>query len=258
MFLKKITIIGVCLITLISCNRTTKDEIESILNENPKIITNIIEKNPELFMTTLQSSAKKMQESMAKNKQIDEQKAIELAIKNPLQPNIRTDELIVGNKDAPIKIVEYSDFECPFCLRGYSTVKQLLNKYPGKIAFIYKHLPLDFHPQAQISAEYYEAIRLQDPKKAILFHDQIFDNQSKLKEGTSFLDSIAKKIGANVSQIKKDIKSDKIQSRIAQDKQEAAKFQMQGTPGFLINGVPLRGAYPIEAFDEIISKLNIL
>ena len=152
---------------------------------------------------------------------------------------IRKDEAIRGPKDAPLTLVEYSDFECPFCSRGYETVVSLLKKYDGKIRFIYKHLPLSFHEQAMISAKYYEAIRLQDEKKAFAFHDEVFKNQRKLKNGESFLQATAKQVGADMGKLKKDLNSEAVQRRIDEDTKEAGNFGMQGTPGFLLNGVLL-------------------
>jgi protein-disulfide isomerase len=72
-----------------------------------------------------------------------------------------------------------------------------MKKYEGKIRFVYKHLPLSFHEQAMISAQYFEAIRLQSNDLAFKFHDEIFKNQSKLKNGVAFLDATAKAVGAD-------------------------------------------------------------
>ena len=99
---------------------------------------------------------------------------------SPLEPKIRDDESIRGNKNAPLTLVEYSDFECPFCARGYNTVMELLKKYGTNIRFVYKHLPLSFHKQAMVASKYYEALRLQNPELAFKFHDEIYKkiNQS--------------------------------------------------------------------------------
>ena len=98
-----------------------------------------------------------------------------------VNPVIEDSRVIVGAKNAPITIVEYSDFECPYCSRGFATVKQLLSEYKGQIRFVFKHLPLDFHPLAKPAALYYEAIALQSHEKAIKFHDKIFENQNVFK-----------------------------------------------------------------------------
>src|SRR5690606_30903627 len=102
----------------------------------------------------------------------------------------------------------------------------------------------------------YEAVRLQSEEKAIKFHDEIFENQSKLRQGESFLKTLAKKVGADMTKLAKDVNSDKVKDRIKADEAEAAKFGFQGTPGFLVNGIPVRGAYPVDHFNMIISTLK--
>src|SRR5690606_20546936 len=151
----------------------------------------------------------------------------------PLVAEIRADESFRGNKDAPITLVEYSDFECPFCARGFNTVMELMNKYKGKIRFVYKHLPLSFHPQAMPASQYYEAIRLQNEEKAFKFHDEIYQNQRGLQSGEKFLKDIAKKVGADMGRLAKDVNSEAVKKRIEADIEEANKFGFQGTPGFL-------------------------
>lgn len=248
---------GSCLF-LMSCtsDKAMKDQIAKVLKENPTILTEAIEKNPAEFITALQNASKNAQEVMGKQKEAEEKKQLEESFNNPLVAEIRADEAIRGAKDAPITLVEYSDFECPFCTRGAETVNALLKKYEGKIRLVYKHLPLSFHDKAMISAQYFESIRIQDNNKAFLFHDEIFKNQARLKEGTAFLDSAAKKVGANMVKLKKDLNSDAVKNRIAADIEEAGKFGMQGTPGFLLNGVPVRGAYPAEYFTSLIDELQ--
>jgi len=233
-----------------------KEQMTKILQENPKVLTDAIEKHPAEFITALQNAAKNAQETMGKQREEDEKKKLEESFDKPLVAEIRKDEAIRGPKDAPITLVEYSDFECPFCSRGYETVQALMQKYNGKIRFIYKHLPLSFHEQAMISAKYYEAIRLQDEKKAFAFHDEIFKNQRKLKNGEAFLQATAKQVGADMARLKKDLNSDAVTKRIEEDQKEAANFGMQGTPGFLLNGVPVRGAYPTEYFVQLVDELQ--
>ncbi len=233
-----------------------KEQMTKILQENPKVLTDAIEKHPAEFITALQNAAKNAQEEMGKKREEDEKKKLEESFDKPLVAEIRKDESIRGPKDAPITLVEYSDFECPFCSRGYETVQALLQKYNGKIRFIYKHLPLSFHEQAMISAKYYEAIRLQDEKKAFAFHDEVFKNQRKLKNGEAFLQATAKQVGADMARLKKDLNSEAVTKRIEEDQKEAANFGMQGTPGFLLNGVPVRGAYPTEYFVQLVDELQ--
>lgn len=239
-----------------SSDQQIKSQITKVIKENPQILTEAIEKNPVLFLTALQNASKAAQTELAAKQQEEEKKALEATFDKPLKAEIRSDESFLGPKDAPLTLVTYSDFECPFCSRSFGTVKELMNKYKGKINFVYKHLPLSFHQQAMISSQYYEAIRLQNTDKAFAFHDEIYKNQSKLSSGTAFLDSIAKKVGADMTKLKKDLNSKGVKDRIEQDIAEASGFGFQGTPGFLLNGIPVRGAYPLEHFVNIVEELQ--
>jgi protein-disulfide isomerase len=235
---------------------TSKDQIKKMLVENPDIMTEAIEANPDKFIDALNNAVKKSQETMAKRREEDESKQLEESFNNPLVPSIRSDESFRGNKDAPLTLIEYSDFECPFCSRGFATVMELMKKYEGKIRFVYKHLPLSFHPQAMPASQYYEAIRLQSEEKAYRFHDEIYKNQPSLKNGEKFLKELAKKVGADMNKLATDVKSEAVMKRIQQDIDEAGKFGFQGTPGFLLNGVPVKGAYPTSHFEDLIKKLQ--
>ncbi|MEX0798265.1 MAG: thioredoxin domain-containing protein [Bacteriovoracaceae bacterium] len=238
-----------------SCN-VSESQLKETLKKNPSILTEAIKENPSEFIEALNEAVKVAREDMQKKKEVEEKKQLEEYFDEPLQAKIRTDELIRGTKDAPITLVEYSDFECPYCTRGYKTVMELLEKYEGKIQFVYKHLPLSFHPNAMPASQYYEAIRLQNEDKAVKFHDELFENQSKIKQGEKYFKSLAKKLGVDMKKLAKDVNSQKVKDRIEGDLKEAAKFGFQGTPGFLLNGIPVKGAYPTSHFVDLIKKLE--
>ncbi|WPU64706.1 DsbA family protein [Peredibacter starrii] len=252
--MKRMMLLAAVLVVASAC--TSKDDLKKMIKENPEIITEAIEANPNKFIDALNNAVKAAQEGEGKRREEEEKKALEESFNKPLQAEIRSDESFRGNKDAPITLIEYSDFECPFCSRGYGTVMELMKKYEGKIRFVYKHLPLSFHPQAMPAAQYYEAIRLQSPEKAWEFHDAIYKNQRALQNGESFLKAEAKKLKVDMAKLEKDAKSEAVQKRIDADMAEAAKFGFQGTPGFLLNGVPVKGAYPTSHFDGLIEELK--
>ena len=92
----------------------------------------------------------------ARKKEADAEKnRMEEEFKNPKKPEIGDNRVIFGTKGAPITIVEYSDFQCPYCSKGYNTIKEVMAEYKGKVQVIYKHLPLDFHPEALPAAKYF-------------------------------------------------------------------------------------------------------
>ncbi|NBX67446.1 MAG: thiol:disulfide interchange protein [Proteobacteria bacterium] len=183
-----------------------------------------------------------------------EQAQREDEIKNPKKPEMGKDRAVLGDRNAKIKLFVYSDFQCPYCKRGYETVEELKKKYGKKLVVTFKHLPLPFHPMAMPAAKRFEAIALQSPKKAYAFHDEVFKNQERIAGGEAFLDEMVKKVGANLDKVKKDMESPVVQRNIASDQEEAQKFGIQGTPGFVIAGVTIKGAYPVEAFEEILQK----
>lgn len=253
--MKRFALVTMALVLAVSCT-TSKEDIKKMMKENPDIITESIKANPAKFIEALNEAVKLSQEGEGKRREEEEKKQLETSFTNPLLAEIRSDENFRGNKDAPITLIEYSDFECPFCSRGFNTVMELMEKYKGKIRFAYKHLPLSFHPQAMPASQYYEAIRLQSPDKAWKFHDAIYKNQRKLQNGEAFLKAEAKSLGVDMNRLAKDVKSEAVQTRIDADMAEAAKFGFQGTPGFLLNGIPVKGAYPSSHFDGLIEELK--
>jgi protein-disulfide isomerase len=252
--MKRSIVLGLVLIMASAC--TSKDDLKKMMKENPEIITDAIEANPAKFIEALNKAVKTAQEGEGKKREEEEKKALEDSFNNPLQAEIRADESFRGAANAPLTLIEYSDFECPFCSRGFNTVMELMEKYKGKIRFAYKHLPLSFHQQAMPASQYYEAIRLQSPEKAWQFHDEIYKNQRKLQNGEAFLKETAKKLKVDMAKLAKDVKSEEVQKRIDADMAEAAKFGFQGTPGFLLNGIPVKGAYPASHFDGLVEELT--
>ncbi len=258
---KLIALIGAGLM-LASCVSDDKiaTAVKKAIKEDPTLIAEAIKAHPAEIMQALQTAARDAKDVMAKQREEDEKNKLMNAVKNPLKPSITDADAIRGTKGAPIQLVEYSDFQCPYCTKGYEeVVKVLLKKYDGKIQFVYKHLPLSFHSEARIAAHYYEALRIQKEEYAHKFHDKLFTNeaQQKLRQfKEKYLQTIAKEMGANMKKLAADVKSDSVEAKVKADEAEAGKFEIQGTPGFVLNGVPIRGAYPIEHFEDVLKLLQ--
>lgn len=254
--MKKFTVIISAIFALALTSCTGKDQLKKTLEENPDIVINVIEKHPLKFMEALNAAAQNARKQQMEEEEKKQGQAMEEEYKNPKVAEIDPKRAIFGKSEAPITIVEYSDFECPFCSRGYNTVNEVKAKYGDKVRVVFKHLPLDFHPTAEPAARYFESVLISaGVDKAKKFHDLVFENQEKLKSGKEkFLEDTAKKVGADVAKVKALVKSEEVTKRIEADKAEAGKFGFSGTPGFLINGVSLRGAYPASEFSKIIDK----
>jgi len=257
MILARIFILSIGVV-LFSCtpNDKLKEQIKAAIKEDPSIITQAIKDHPVAFIEAMQEAAQLAQGEMARKREEDKKKEMEGFYDNPLTPKIRKDESIRGNKKAPILIVKYSDFECPYCSKGYQTVQALRKKYGKNVQYMYKHLPLSFHQNATGAASYYEAIRIQDEGKAWKFHDELLENTQAVSKGENYFKSLAKKLGLNMRKLAKDVKSEAVKQRIQEDQDEAQSFGIQGTPGFVINGIPVKGAYPLSHFEQIIDELQ--
>lgn len=241
-------------LTLASCAPSAK-QLKEAVEKDPSIVFVAIEKDPAKFIEVVNKAAQDAQKVAGERAQEDEKKARDEEFKNPLKPEIQEGRVIFGKKDAPVTIVEYSDFQCPYCSRGYQTVRQIEKEYGDKVRIVFKHLPLDFHPLAMPGARYFEAIAKQSHEKAEKFHNTVFESQAQMKDkGEKLYSEIAKKLGVDMKKLDADLKDEKITEKIAADMEEAKKFNMSGTPGFIINGVSLRGAYPFADFKVIIDQ----
>lgn len=157
---------------------------------------------------------------------------------------------VVGPKTAPITIVEFSDFQCPFCKKVGPTLDQIRKEYGDQIRIAFKHQPLDIHPKAPAAHAAAEAAHRQG--KFWEMHDLIFENQREMSP-EKYLE-YAEQLGLDIEQFKRDVASDEVKKRISSDKLEAAKLSASGTPTFYINGLVVSGAKPFEAFKVIIDK----
>lgn len=228
-------------------------QLKKILKENPDILTETFDAHPFKVTQALMKAHQSAQKESREQAEKEEKDQRDAEFKTPKQPDIGKDRAIRGPANAPVLIVEYSDFQCPYCRRGYQTVKELEKQYGDKIKIIFKHLPLEFHPMAMPAAKRFEAIVMQNPKKAYEFHDLVFEKQGEMKD-EKFLDDMAKKAGVDLAKMKKDMESDRVKTTIQADMEEAQKFGISGTPGFIVGGVSLKGAYPAPAFAEIIDR----
>lgn len=246
------------LFSALSLVTACSDLVKKTIQDNPEIVFEAIKKDPAGFMAVVRDAAQDAQKREMEMAQQEEQNARENEFNNPKKPEIGNNRAILGNEAAPVTIVEYSDFQCPFCQRGSDTVTKVLKDYDGKVKLLFKHLPLEQkHPNARRGSEYFEAIALQDTQKAYEFKKLVFQNQNETYgDAEKLYADLAKKAGADVSKVKADLKSkgDQISKIINSDMEEASKFGFNGTPGYLINGVSLKGAYPYEEFKKVIDR----
>jgi len=209
-----------------------------------KAVGDYLQKNPQVVQKMVQDALKTQRPPRPPEPSLDEK------IKNAIQVdagNAATE----GPANAPIQIIEFSDFQCPFCSRVVPTVKQLMKDYPGKIHFAFRNNPLPFHQFAPSAAKAGQAAK--DQGKFWEMHDLLFENQKDLSDDG--IRKIAQQAGLNMARFEKDWKSNKYDTSIAQDIDFAKNHGASGTPAFFINGVLVSGAQPIDNFKVVIDKL---
>ncbi|MCK5601671.1 DsbA family protein [Candidatus Pacearchaeota archaeon] len=166
------------------------------------------------------------------------------------------DDAMKGDKNAPVTIVEYSDFECPFCARFYeNTYPELVSEYidKGKVKLVFRDFPLGFHKNAKPAAIAAECAREQDGDKGYYkYHDTIFENQSQLS-----VDSLKKwavDLGLDAGQFNECLDSEKYGEEVDKDFSDGQSYGVSGTPAFFINGRLISGAHPFSVFKTIIDE----
>jgi len=156
----------------------------------------------------------------------------------------------VGPADAPVTLIEFSDFQCPFCSRALPVIKALRDRYPTQLRVVYKHLPLEsIHPRARAAAE--AAVCAEEQGRFWEFHDQVFANASALSDDD--LRGHASKVGLDLAAFETCRASTKGAERVEADMAEAKAAGVTGTPAFVLNGVLLRGLQPP---DVLIARID--
>ncbi|MBX3017920.1 MAG: thioredoxin domain-containing protein [Bdellovibrionaceae bacterium] len=229
---------------------SSEKQIQDALERNPDLIFKVIENNPEKFVTTVNSAVRKAQEAQTANRDRNLDKRIQEDLHKPKRPLLQAERTLVGVPGAEIVVVEWGDFQCPACAVGYQNFKSFKERYKDEMQFIFKHMPLDFHPMAKDAALAFELIRMDSREKAMKFYEECFAEPGAMNSEKD-LEAIVKKVGYDWKTLKKSKRVPEAQKIIQADIEEFTKFGFNGTPSFIMNGVALPGAQPPTMFDKI-------
>ncbi len=155
-----------------------------------------------------------------------------------------------GPNDAKVTIVEFSDFQCPFCSKAEPIVDQVMAAHAGKVKIHFRQYPLPMHPEAPKAAE--ASLCAEEQSKFWEMHKQLFTNQDKLK--VEDLKAHAKTIGLDSAKFDACLDGGKFKSQVEADLEAGKKVGVNGTPAFFVNGTLLSGAVPFEEFDKAIKE----
>lgn len=235
-------------LALFACSPAPSDKaVRQTIQEHPEIVLDALnQRKPELFSMVV-AGQQDYQDSQRQARQAEE-------LQKPLSPVIDPARSMRGPAKAPITVVVYSDFMCPYCAKGAETLKEFTKRHPDSVRILFKHYATD--PLSRQASLIYEALAAQDPKLAFAFHDAVFAAQKDIEQaGEPALYALAIKLGANVMRLKRDMKNPDLAKRIDDDVSEARAFGIEGTPTFLLSGVSVRGAAPIDEFEDVLRRV---
>jgi len=153
-----------------------------------------------------------------------------------------------GPQGAPVTIVEFSDFECPFCRRAEATVKQVLDRYQDQVRFVYRHFPLEIHPRARPAAE--AAACADEQGHFWEYHEKLF--AGGLEDAD--LQRYASELGLDAAAFQQCVSQHKTKDVVGADLEAGKAAGVSGTPAFFVNGIMISGARPVDSFTKVIDK----
>jgi protein-disulfide isomerase len=170
--------------------------------------------------------------------------------KNTVEDSIKVETIAVGTSatrgsvDAPVTLVVFSDFQCPYCSKAEKTVREVEAAYPGKVRVVFKNAPLPFHEHAKLAAK--ASLAAKEQGMFWEYHDALFAQQDALDRPS--LEKVAQKLGLDLPKFRAALDSPKLDAAIDADLAEAKRVDVKGVPAFFINGRNLQGAQPLAAF----------
>jgi protein-disulfide isomerase len=168
-------------------------------------------------------------------------------------PTVSDDDAQVGPKDAKVKVVLFSDFQCPYCKTFYDTYKQAIKDYSDRVLFVFKHVPLEFHAQAMNAAMAGECA--QEQGKFWQMSDKLYASQADWSNttGTAKFKTYATQIGLNAATFNKCMDDSKYKDKIAANQAEAQNFGISGTPSFFVDDQFFGG---VVSYDQLKQTLD--
>jgi len=165
-----------------------------------------------------------------------------------VSPNVGANDPMQGPADAPVVLVEYTDYQCPYCVRAQPTIEAVRERYGDLVVHVFKNLPLPMHAQAKLAAE--AALCAGDQDKFWQMHDWLFANKDNISHDT--LAAQAAALSLDVPTFTSCVKDGTYRAQVDAETAEANSFGIRGTPGFVINGRVLSGAQPLDQFIAVI------
>lgn len=250
-------ILTVCLLLMLAwaalihpdpARAASADDVAKALKENPQLVFEALKQDKSQLLDILDAA-------IAEREAKERMQRFNANLSNPLKPELDEKRPFLGDAKAPVTIVEYSDFLCSYCGRGSQAVTELMRRHPGKIRVFFKHFPNK--PGSIEPALMFEALGKQNRELAWRFAELAFASQASLADGSGKgVAALVGSLGGDYAKLKKEAGSKEILARIEADVREAKTFGVDGTPTFLVNGILVRGAVPVEEFERVMGLVE--
>lgn len=230
---------------------------QNVTDENmTQMLRQTLKDRPDLVLDVLRQNSEAVLEVAQQGSLLRRKRALEAQwredIKQPKKVSLEGRPAL-GSGLAPITIIAFSDFTCPYCEQGAMTVQRLYESYGEKVRYIFKHTPLGKDNIARLASEYFVATSLQSPEKAWKLYNEFFGQRERLlAEGESYMKVCASNAGVNMQKLAADITGKKVKDIIDEDLADAKRLGVEGTPYFLVNNLVVRGALPQELFKDAV------
>ncbi|MBF0173577.1 MAG: DsbA family protein [Magnetococcales bacterium] len=227
----------------------TEEQVKQFMDANKEKIPNNDPAIKEKVNTFLKDQALK-HAKMKYHEDLVNRYKVEIMLEEPRYTVPGPQDLSRGPAQAPITIIEFSDFECPYCRKAQGVLAQLKDAYGDKLRFVFRHYPLPFHKMAPKASE--AAMCANEQGKFWPYHDALFVESQSL--AVDALKELAKKLGLDATKFNECLASNRHAERITSDSATGRELGITGTPTFFINGVKLVGAIPLNTFKEVIDR----
>lgn len=226
----------------------TDEQVQKFYNENPRLVQGqpLDQVKPRIIQQIQQQEKQKLYMDLVDG--LAKETKVVTLLDPPRAVVSADDDPVRGPKDAPVQIVMFSDYECPFCSRVEETMKQVREKYADKVAIVFRDFPLSFHKNAQKASE--AAGCAAEQGKFWEYHDKLFANQRALAPAN--LETYATELGLDLPKFKSCLDSGQRAPEVAADMKSGQSVGVTGTPASFVNGRFVNGAQPYEAFAKII------
>ncbi len=240
-------LLSICLF-ISSCSEAAQSANDvAVSSELEKQVLQIIRDNPQVIIESVQAYQQQQQDDIKQERQ---------AVLNQLLDNpeaLMGDSPVQGSDQREIILIEFSDFQCPFCAKAHDTVEQFMQRHQQQVTLVYKHLPLTkIHPEALPAAK--AAWAAQQQGKFWDYHESLFNRQEELGEDLYL--ELAKSLNLNLEQFNRDRNSDAALKAIQADVQLATGLGASGTPFFVMNGEIFSGAVDLTKMEEVLDTVK--